>query len=165
VDEARLSFRKTSMNKFPLAIALSISFLTIAQAQEDFDPQPIIEGRQAALRDIGAAFKGINDEFKKSQPTLALIRQYARQIDDLTKQQKFWFPKGTGPETEIEMQAKPEIWQKPAEFKGAQDALTQQVSKLVAVTAGTDLAAIKAQTQQLGRTCKGCHDKFREEDE
>jgi cytochrome c556 len=144
-------------------IALCVSALALAQ--EDFDPQPVIEGRQAALRDIGAAFKGINDELKKSQPTLALIRQHARLIDDLTKQQKFWFPRGTGPETEIEMQAKPEIWQRPAEFKAAQDALTQQVTKLVAATNGTDVGAIKTQSQALGRTCKACHDKFREEDE
>ena len=138
------------------SITLLLTLGPAVAQEDDFDPQPIIEGRQAALRDIGAAFKGINDELKKSQPTLALIRQYARQIDDLTKEQKFWFPKGTGPETEIEMQAKADIWKRPAEFKAAQDALTQQVAKLQAVTGGSDVSAIKAQTQALGRTCKSC---------
>jgi len=147
------------------SITLLLTLGPAVAQEDDFDPQPIIEGRQAALRDIGAAFKGINDELKKSQPTLALIRQYARQIADLTKEQKFWFPKGTGPETEIEMQAKADIWNRPAEFKSGQDALTQQVAKLQAVTGGSDVGAIKAQTQALGRTCKSCHDKFREEDE
>ena len=134
-------------------------------AQEEFDPQPIIEGRQAALRDIGAAFKNINDEFKKSQPSIPVIRQNANQIDDLVKQQKFWFPPGTGPETEIEMQAKAEIWKQPAQFKAGQAALTEQAAKLAKVAGGQDLAAIKAQTQVLGRACKSCHDKYREEDD
>jgi cytochrome c556 len=142
-----------------------IAGVGIANAQEEFDPAPIIEGRQSALRDIGAAFKGINDEFKNSNPSLALIRQYAAQIDDLVKQQKFWFPPGTGPETEIETAAKPLIWKQPAEFKAGQAALSEQAAKLAKVAAGSDTAAIKAQSQALGKTCKGCHDKYREEDD
>jgi cytochrome c556 len=138
----------------------------VSVAQEDeVDPQPIIEGRQSALRDIGGAFKGINDELKKSSPLLPVIRQYARQIDDLSKQQKFWFPIGTGPETEIEMQAKAEIWKKPAEFKAGQVAMSEQAAKLAKVADGNDVGAIKAQWQALGKTCKGCHDQFREEDD
>jgi cytochrome c556 len=141
------------------------AFAGVTLAQEEFDPQPVIEGRQSALRDIGAAFKGINDEFKKSQPSLPLIRQYAAQIDDLARQQKFWFPPGTGPETEIEMKAKPDIWKQPAEFKAGQVAMAEQAAKLAKIATGSDAAAIRSQWQALGKTCKGCHDKFREEDD
>jgi cytochrome c556 len=134
-------------------------------AQEEFDPVPVIEGRQSALRDIGTAFKGINDELRKPHPSLPLIRQYATQIDDLAKQQKFWFPPGTGPETEIEMKAKPEIWKRPAEFKAGQAAMGEQAAKLAQIASGEDLSAIKLQAQTLGKACKSCHDKFREEEE
>lgn len=151
--------------KSTVLICVLAASVGVVLAQEEFDPQPIIEGRQAALRDIGAAFKNINDEFKKSQPSIPVIRQNANQIDDLVKQQKFWFPPGTGPETEIEMKAKAAIWKQPAEFKAGQAALTEQAAKLAKAAAGQDLAAIKAQTQVLGRTCKGCHDKYREEDD
>lgn len=137
----------------------------IAIAQEDFDPQPVIEGRQSALRDIGAAFKGVGDELKKSQPSLPTIRQYARQIEDLSKQQKFWFPPGTGPEAEIETAAKPAIWQRAAEFKAGQAAFGEQAGRLAKVASGDDVKTIRAQWQALGQTCKGCHDKFREEDD
>lgn len=154
-------------SKSILGLLLGIATCTgvgIAQ-EDDFDPRPVIEGRQSALRDIGAAFKGINDEFKKSAPSLPSIRQYARQIDELSKQQKFWFPPGTGPESEIETLAKPEIWKQPVEFKAGQAALNEHAAKLVKVAAGEDVGAIKAQTQALGKTCQGCHDKFREEDD
>jgi cytochrome c556 len=149
-----------------VAVLLITAAANVCHAQEDdFDPEPVIEGRQSALRDIGGAFKGINDELKKSSPVLAVIRQYSQQIEDLSKQQKFWFPPGTGPETEIEMQAKPEIWKKPAEFKKGQDAMSEQAAKLTKVAAGSDVGAIKSQWQALGKTCKGCHDQFREEDD
>jgi cytochrome c556 len=154
--------RCNSIIGFGLVIAGTLS---VATAEDDFDPEPIIEGRQAALRDIGAAFKGINDELKKAQPALGMIRQYARQIDELSSQQKFWFPKGTGPESDIETLAKPEIWQQPAEFTAGQAAMSEQAAKLAKATGGNDLGAIKAQWQALGKTCKGCHDKYREEDE
>lgn len=147
------------------SLLVVLSSAGIVLAQEDFDPEPVIEGRQAALRDIGSAFKNINDEFKKSAPSLGVIRQYANQIDDLAKQQRFWFPPGTGPETEIEMKAKAEIWKQPAQFKAGQVAMGENAAKLAKAAAGQDVAAIKAQVQALGRTCKSCHDKFREEDD
>lgn len=39
-----------------------------------------------------------------------------------------------------------------------------QANKLAEVAAGGDAAAIKAQFGELGKACKSCHDKFREED-
>lgn len=148
-----------------LALGIAVCGGVVIAQEDDFDPQPVIEGRQSGLRDIGAAFKEISDELKKSSPSLPLIRQYARQIDDLSQQQKFWFPPGTGPESDIETAAKPEIWQQPAVFKAGQAEMTKQAAKLAQIAAGTDVGAIRAQWQALGKTCKGCHDKFREEED
>lgn len=138
---------------------------SVAISADEFDPQPIIEGRQSALREVGTAFKGVSDELRKSKPTLLLIREYARQIDDLSKQQKFWFPAGTGPETEIEMRAKADIWTKPAQFKAGQEAMSEQAAKLVETAGSDEIAAIRTQWRALGKTCKDCHDAFREEDD
>ena len=150
--------------KWFVGIGLGAAGMAVV-ADQDFDSQPVIEGRQSALRDIGAAFKGINDEFKKPSPSLPLIRQYARQIDDLSKYQQRWFPAGTGPESDIETAAKPEIWQQPAQFEAGQVAFGEEVAKLVQAASGNDLAAIKSQARTLGKTCKSCHDKFREKDD
>lgn len=147
-----------------VTLALLTGAAHYSLADEDFDPEPIIESRQAALRDIGGAFKGISDELKKPQPALATIRQYARQITELWQPHASWFPPGTGPDTEIEMTAKQEIWEAPAKFSAAQRAMTEQTAKLVQVSAGTDVSAIRAQWQAVGKTCKGCHDQYREDD-
>lgn len=148
---------------FVLAVVAALGVGT--GVAEDFDPEPIIQGRQAGLRDIGAAFKAISDELKASSPVLATLRHNAKQIEDLTTQQKFWFPAGTGPDADIETQAKPEIWQFAAEFKARQDAFSQEARKLAQIAAGEDVSAIRVQWRELGKTCKSCHEKFREEDD
>jgi cytochrome c556 len=153
-------------SKIIVAAALAIlCCVDIGAAEEDFDPEPIIEGRQSALRDIGAAFKGISDQFKKSPPSLPLIRQYAGQIEELSRHQKLWFPPGTGPESDIETKAKPLIWKQSADFKAGQTAMGEQAAKLVKVAGTEDVAAIRTQWQALGKTCKSCHDKYREEED
>jgi cytochrome c556 len=135
----------------------------LARADE-MDPQVVIEGRQANLRDLGAAFKAITDELKKSAPSLAIIRQYAGQVDALAQQQRFWFPRGSGPESEIETDAKPEIWSRTKEFADAQLALVTEAARLRDVAGGSDLEAIKSQQRAVAKTCKGCHEAFREEE-
>ena len=135
----------------------------LARADE-MDPQVVIEGRQANLRDLGAAFKAITDELKKSAPSLAIIRQYAGQVDALAQQQRFWFPRGSGPESEIETDAKPEIWSRTKEFADAQLALVTEAARLRDVAGGNDLEAIKSQQRAVAKTCKGCHEAFREEE-
>jgi cytochrome c556 len=131
---------------------------------DDMDPQVVIEGRQANLRDLGAAFKAIRDELKKSAPSFPVIRQYAGQIDALAQQQHFWFPRGSGPESEIETDAKPEIWTRTKEFADAQLAFATEAARFRDIARGNDLEAMKAQYRAVGKTCKGCHDAFREEE-
>jgi cytochrome c556 len=160
VDEARMS-PLFSLRALALCAAASIAPVAADEAIEA--ASVAIQGRQANLRDLGAAYKGVTDELKKTQPSLALIRQYAAQIHDLAQQQGFWYPPGSGPESEIETEAKAEIWTRPKEFSKAAELMTRQAAKLQQVAAGSDAAAIKAQHQALGKACKQCHDVFREE--
>lgn len=122
-----------------------------------------IQGRQANLRDLGAAYKAVTDELKRPRPSLPLIRQYAAQIDEFAKQQRFWYPPGSGPESELDTAAKAEIWTRPEEFGKAADLMTRQAAKLLEVVAGDEMAPIRAQHAALGNACKQCHDVFREE--
>lgn len=122
-----------------------------------------IQGRQANLRDLGAAYKAITDELKKPQPSLPFIRQYAAQIDDLAKQQHFWYPPGSGPQSGIETDARPEIWTRTGEFAKTAENMTRHAARLRELAAGDDVSSIKAQHPALGKACKQCHDRFRKE--
>ena len=59
--------------------------------------------------------------------------------------------------------AKAAVWDKPAEFKQAQDKFQANVVTLVQAARGTDLDAIKASVSQVQQSCKACHDNFRTE--
>jgi cytochrome c556 len=143
---------------------LALATVPASAEDEDIDPRVVIESRQSALRDIGEAFKGINDALKKSNPALAKIREQAQLIESLSKHQAKWFPEGTGQDADVINAAKDEIWEQPEKFKAGQAAMSAAATKLVKIAAGDDLAAIKKQAQALGKTCKACHDTFREED-
>ena len=153
------------MNSFSLAFAvLTLAAFSVHAEDEEIDPRAVIEARQSSLRDIGEAFKGINDELKRSNPALAKIREQAQLIDQLSKHQAKWFPEGTGQDADVINAAKDEIWEQPAEFKAGQAAMSAEAAKLAKIAAGNDVVAIKKQAQTLGKTCKSCHDAFREED-
>src|SRR5215475_11571616 len=112
---------------FLIVAAILAAGATVA---EEADPSVVVEGRRTNLRDLGAAFKTVDDELKKSAPSLPVIRQYAKQINDLAQQQRFWFPVGSGPQPDVETYAKPEIWQQPDKFQTAQQAFAREAAKL-----------------------------------
>jgi len=69
------------------------------------------------------------------------------------------FPKGS---TDEDSEAKPEIWDNWSEFEEKFKALQMESEKLADVAAKGDRAATLSQFQNTGKTCGGCHKKFRE---
>jgi len=72
-----------------------------------------------------------------------------------------WFPAGTGPDSGVKTDAKPEVWTDPAGFATAREAFVREANKWVLLGNSTDAAAWKEGAASLGQSCKGCHDKFR----
>ena len=60
--------------------------------------------------------------------------------------------------------AKPEIWTDTAGFDKALQALIDNSAALAAAANGTDVEKIKAAIGETGKTCKGCHDKYKVKD-
>ena len=126
--------------------------------------QDSVNTRVAGLRQLGAAFKNVNDELKSGTPQPTVLQISARQIRDAARAQYGWFPAGSGPQPGVKTRAKPEIWTQPAQFKAAQDALATQADAFSKVVATGDTAAIAAQAKQLGGACAACHHQFRAEE-
>lgn len=59
-------------------------------------------------------------------------------------------------------EAKKAIWSDWAKFEQAADKLKTESAKMAELAAGGDKSAIGAQLGALGKTCKGCHDDFKE---
>jgi cytochrome c556 len=125
----------------------------------------IIKSRQDKLRDMGGAFKAIDDELKKRNPDWEnAILPNAQTVQSRSSYLLTWFPKGSGPESGIKTYALPAVWQKPDDFTKIGKAAQAEAAKLNQIAASKDLAALKAQAAALGKACKACHDSYRSPD-
>lgn len=123
-------------------------------------PADTIRARINGYRELGAAFKSVNDGLRGEVQTI-LIQQSARQIKNAAREQYSWFAPGSASAPGVKTYARPEIWRNAAEFKGMQDAFARQADALQKAAASGNAATIRAEARKLGGTCKACHDKFR----
>jgi cytochrome c556 len=118
--------------------------------------------RHEKYEEMGKAMKAIGRELKGDNPDLAAVRQNAAIIATFAPQIPSLFPPGTGPDAG-KTEAKAEIWQKPEDFMAKSTAFTAAARAFQTAAQGTDLAAIRAAQGTMGKTCKACHDLYREE--
>jgi cytochrome c556 len=117
-----------------------------------------IAARQKLMKDQGAAMKAISDAAKAGQ--LQVIPAEAEKLRATAKEIPALFPQGSvNPATS---RAKPEIWQKWAEFEGNAKSLETKASALATTAKGGDAAATNTAVAELGKTtCGACHTAFR----
>lgn len=137
---------------------------TTVVGQSQLAPAAAIKARQQQYREIGTAFKAVNDELRKSSPGKFAMGSSARQIAANLRQVNSMFPAGSGPSSGIKTKALATIWSKQPEFQRLNAAAVVAADKLVLAMRGTDNAAMTAQAQAVGRSCKACHSAFRAED-
>ena len=124
----------------------------------------VMHDRHENYEKIGDAMKVIGRELKGDSPDLAQVRRNADVIAALAPQVKTWFPQGTGPDVG-KTDAKAEIWQKPDDFAAKARDFEQAALAFQTVTQGNDVAAIRAAQANLGKSCKACHDLYRQKDD
>ncbi len=133
-------------------------------AQSNVPAAKTIEDRQENLETIGDSFKIIRDQLRGDKDVTAITKA-AETINGLAPQLHTWFPAGTGPETGIETEALPVIWEKNADFNAAADRLVTEAGNMLAAAKTGDLAKVGGGVRGLGGACKNCHDNFRKEED
>lgn len=128
-------------------------------------PADAVRSRIASYRELGAAYKSVNDSLRGGEVQAVLLAQSAKQIRNAARGQYGWFPAGSGPKAGVKTAAKAEIWSNPAKFKAAQDAFAAAAERFQKTVAGRDPSAIRSEARKLGAACKGCHDSFRVEED
>ncbi len=141
--------------KFGLVLGVALAGGTAHAAAAD-----AVRTRIANYRELGAAFKAVNDGLRGEVQTV-LIQQSARQIRNASRAQYSLFPAGSGPQPGVKTAARPDIWAKPAQFKTAQDNFARQAEVFQRAAGSGNAALIRAEARKLGGTCKACHDVFR----
>lgn len=117
-----------------------------------------IAARQKLMKDQGAAMRAIGAAVKAGQ-TQAVSAE-AKKLAATARQIPPLFPQGSvNPATS---RAKPEIWQKWADFEGYARSLESKATQLAATAQGGNAAATGTGAADLGKTtCGACHNAFR----
>lgn len=145
------------------AVAVLASFTAGVGSTAGLAEPAAVGARVHGFRELGAAFKNVNDELKSGTPQVMILQLSARQIRDASRAQSNWFPADSAPRPGIKTAAKPEIWSQPIPFKKAQDDFAAQANAFYQVAATGDVAAMRKQAKTLGGTCAACHRGFRVE--
>jgi cytochrome c556 len=124
----------------------------------------LMHDRHENMESIGDAVKVTGRTLKSDSPDLTLIRSSAAKIAELAPNVPSWFPPGSGPDVG-ETHAKPEIWQKPEDFAAKARDMNAAAQAFHAAAQAGDMAAINERFAALGKTCKACHDVYREKDD
>lgn len=154
--------RFPTLSRITGALALIVAAGSLAAAP--VGPKAAVAARQAGFKRMGAAFKVINDQLRTDAPAKDQMVAAARLIAATAQPQATLFPAGSGASAGVPTDALPAVWSDRAAFDAQMAKLVAESNKLVAVTAGGDVAAIRVQAKATGATCSGCHRQFRADD-
>jgi cytochrome c556 len=149
------------ISRLMCALILGASAVSAVAIAASMTPRQAVEARQSNFKDMGGAFKAIRDQLRRSSPDMVAIQQAAQQMKDYADQQHTWFPKGSGPEAGVKTDAKKEIWTDVAGFAEVQKVFAAEAPKLLGLANQKSIDGLKAQVLLVGKSCKGCHDKYR----
>ncbi len=88
------------------------------------------------------------------------VSNHAKAIAGLGTELHTIFPEGSNVE---DSEALPVIWEEPEEFAAAVAKAEEAMAALGEVADGGDMQAIGAAFMNVGKACKGCHERFRVE--
>lgn len=118
------------------------------------DAGSAVGARKAAMKQIG----GASAKLRQTDADAATLAAAGKTINDSMKVFAANLPAGSGPEAGAETKAKAEIWTDSAGFQAAMD---QSLAASDALAKAQDLDAAKTAAAAVGRSCGGCHSKFR----
>ncbi|MDN3919605.1 c-type cytochrome [Roseateles violae] len=142
---------------FALACAAGICAPAHAQFQK---PEDAIKYRQAAFTLMGNHFGRIAAMAQGKAPFDAKAAAANAEIVLLVSKLPY---SAFGEGTDLgNTKAKPEIWKEAPKFREAAEKMQAEVVKLDAAAKSGSLDQIKVAVGEVGKSCKACHDNYRE---
>lgn len=134
------------------------------QAAMTVEPGVVVEYRETLMEGMAKHMKMSGMVVKGAIDRKADLVGHARALHAASQSIPDLFPEGTGPDA-IKSESKPEIWTDRDGFLAANTTYAEATAKLVEVAESGDFDAFKAQFGQVGKSCGGCHDGYRVDDE
>ncbi len=149
------------MKRLACALGGITLLLTLPVAAQSFaKPEAAIEYRQGAMTVIGAHFGPLGAMATGKAPFNATTaRANAEVVAYMSRLPWAGFAPGT--DQGRKHRAKPEVWTKNSEFKADADKFQAAADKLAVAARGGNIDQFKAAFSDTAKTCKSCHDAFR----
>jgi cytochrome c556 len=139
-------------------VGMLIAFAVLLLSTQLFAQADVIEKRQNAMKGNSENAKAIKAAIEKKD--YATVELKARDIMGTAEKIPSLFPKDSD---KGKTKAKPEIWEKPADFSKNAKNLAKAANELADAAKAGDDAAVTAKTKALGDACATCHKEFRAE--
>lgn len=152
------------MRKFGMRLAIVglmavFSAPMVAQAAEADDA---IKYRKWIMGTVGNHTQAFFAILQGKVPHQDALAYHARGLADAAAHAKAAFEQNTAGQGSEETSAKANVWEGP-DFVAGLDSLAANTATLAAAIEEGDMAAVGPAAGAVGKNCKGCHDKFREE--
>lgn len=142
-----------------LALAAAAFTLAAPASAQFAKPEDAVKYRQSAMFIMGQHFGRIGAMANGKAPYDPAAAEASAQI--VAEMAKLPWP-GFAQNTDgLSKKAKPEIWSQAAKFKEASEHLQNEAPKLASASKAHNLETLKTQFSATAKTCKGCHDDFR----
>ena len=146
------------MKRIALAAGVFAAAASVAVPAQQLKPEDQIKQRRAGYAVMGHNFASLSNMAQEKKPYNRdeAIRN-AELVSALCDYMKNFFGEGTD---KGETKAKPEVWQKRADFDDKMEKMIVEAHKLPAA-ARADLPTLKKAVADAGKACKACHDDYR----
>jgi cytochrome c556 len=149
------------MSKKLLVLSAAALAAVSVTAQAQFaKPEDAIRYRQSAYVIMGNQMGRIAAQLKADKPDVALIQRSAGIVDFVSQLPGEGYVPGSEKGGNPPTRAKAEIFTDP-KVRDVAKAMRTEVTRLVEVSRGGDVAAIRKQFQATVDSCNACHDDYR----
>lgn len=139
-----------------IAAVLGVVAMAAAASAQD-----VVKERQALMKEVVAKNgKAVSAMIRGTEPFDAVkIEELMKAIGAVPDKFVTLFPEGTAPKDGVKTEAKPAIWENPADFKAEAEKL-KETSLAVADTAKSGVEPTKEAFRAFAARCKACHEKY-----
>jgi cytochrome c556 len=142
------------------ALAVAAAAVSMPAAAQFQKPEDAVKYRQSAMFVMANHFGRIGAMVQGRVPyDAATATANAEVVATMSKLPFVGFVEGTASTEKGKSSAA--IWTKRADFDAGAKKMQDEVAKLLAAAKTNNLDNIKAAFGEVGKTCKGCHDNYR----
>ncbi|MEX2122986.1 MAG: cytochrome c [Woeseia sp.] len=145
-----------------LTISLAIIFSASLVAMAETAPKDAKDYRTYVMKSLGGHVGAASMHARGIVGDNGFLAAHAEGLANGAAELKHLFPAGSDVD---DSEALPVIWEEPEEFQKAIGNAQKATAAFREAVAGGDKAAIGAAFRDVGAACRGCHDRFRVDDD